>query len=699
MLVLLAALSIVAAPALAQRLNLGRDDTPEPGSGARTLALADKLSRESRTPGQGASAQAASAARSLASAMLATAERAGAAHSGRAAIGRVLADAAPELESALAAHGALAPMLAADFARLEARLRAEADLPLSVLEAGVRDALAPLVRALGPEADIAQRAGWISVTSGGAPLPIALTGAAAEAWAKLEPVLALADQYPTLAPSARDVRSAVGQVSAALAKRPSWLPALVFDSLQDELASALAQLLEPEQRAGGARALEMLGVVASAIALAEDLKDGTAATRLRTALSTALPGVLPQIRQQLPGASGPTDILPRLRLLSRTLALLPERPRLASDAKFIRHLKPGLRHLDRLADQSEDAMLAALPRLLAPGGSASDPAVLASITVHRGRLRDMDRVHRLNAMMSDGGSTLPPARAGDAPRQRDPEPIERFKGVADRVLIRAQELPKEDKRDDALAEMAAIERFALFAPLPGEEAMKAAPAGSAWATVTGGRSAELLALADTLRAAWVRGYQGRATKPALAEAARLEAMAEVLATLRDAADAIEAVEDSAGLSSGLGSGLARWPGWTVPGDQSRRLIAGLSDRCAEAVSALLRGEDGRAVGEVRSMRSASGDSHAAALVLGRLARELAPRMGPAPAQPMLLRAALGPPRTIDASRPVFALDLREDLDNIARAASELTGTREDAELRAYLNRLASSVLDRLDADR
>jgi hypothetical protein len=244
--------------------------------------------------------------------------------------------------------------------------------------------------------------------------------------------------------------------------------------------------------------------------------------------------------------------------------------------------------------------------------------------------------------------------------------------------------------------MAAIERFAIFAPLPGEEAMKSAPAGSAWAKVTGGRGGELVALADTLRAAWIRGYQGRTTKPALAEAARLDAMAEVLSALRDAADAIDAMDDPSGV---LASALARWPGWTVPSDQARRLVAGLADRCAEAVAALLRGEDGRAVGEVRSMRSSSGDAHAGALVMGRLARELASRMGQPPSNPLLLRAAMGAPRTIDASRPAFALELRDDLDQIGRAASELTGTRDDDERRAYLNRLASSVLDRLDADR
>lgn len=501
--------------ACAQDLDL---DVPEPAPGATTVhsILADTLRENAamlRMTTDEREDSARAALRELAAALIERGLRRAGDGADLLIAGRTLGEAVETLDPALAQLGQMDRIaLASDLRRLAATLPAEPD----ALDRALRDALAPLVNALGVDAGT----GWIGLD---APAPDTATlsdrvdtGPVQSAPGLLR-LIEEARTDPAYRPSAD--RLARRLLDAAAALEPAdWVPDRIRDALAQRYAEAVRQILGGNALLG-AEELITLRDLAELIALLGELPVNE---------HTELARVHAESMVLTPDSDARRKLDAGLRIARLAVGEDPGTP----PQSFVRDLRPAWA---TLRQQGEDKRADLLP-LIADAlrvGATTDPGALATELAARRVPERLEHLNALNAWLKQG---LDENSAPVAHRDH-------------RLLAeRAGRMLREDNTD--VWKLAAESQ--RFATLPAEDIWRdpTTPIGG-WIDTIDSLVPELPPAADRLRADWEDAWasDGQAG-PASAE---LDAGVRLLRLL-------EAIGDAERFDR-QGWALLSWPGW------------------------------------------------------------------------------------------------------------------------------------------
>lgn len=684
-----ASASIMSGVAGAQLLDLRTIPAPPAGSGASTLALAERLRREAdeMDAGSGIAGGAARAALRRAACELAErGEAEGSAGSTLVLLARTIASRAAELDAALAAAP---PPDAAMIARDLDAARASGAL-IRAPEHTLRDALASVSGRADPAG---ATPGWFSLE----PAPPGAAGAltaAVDRWAGagaisadtalalrgLDATLRAADAWASYAPSAARVRGLLLSASGVLEDR-EWIDPPARRALADRFDRAARALAE----SGDAAGLERLASVAA-------LLDGFArldASRHAGGVRAARAALV----QWAAGPSGQPDDAERTAVVARALALAAPRDDQPADASLPRPVRPAWRALVALARQDEPGVLTALGELVRRPDAGTEPGIVA-VLGRAGRTRDDLRLLAAAARLIGE----PPRREGGEPAIR-PE----FDRVASRLLELGQRVGRPDTRDAARDELRGfVDRFVRVHALPGADALASAIAAGGtergvWSQVTGVQELTLQAELADRRRFWREAWEKGDTEAAAEQGARCDTLARLLGVQLDAARALACLRDAragGGEPAPRDRALRDWPGWEMSPEALAAITEGLADRLGRATTLALGPDPASAAREIDGVST----DFAAALLCGRLLAQFESR-SPAPgagAGAALRELATGGP--VDSGPGASWLaPIRLELADVCRYAEELAapGVAPDRArvLRAYVNARASAALD------
>lgn len=611
--------ALICAPALAQKPLLDLGAAPKPpaaGQGAGAIALADELRDQGQSlanrPDDREHARA--AARMLARTLLTSGESMGPDGSMRIVLGRTLARGLPEIDRAIGAlegetGAAQASLLATDLTAAARSL----DDPKADPWRETRDGFALLSRGLKPD----DRTGWIDESlKADEPLAgeidrwssaLSFSAVDREALVQLDALATAGVGWPAYHAAAVHLRRAAREACDGM----SSLPEPTRSGALDQFKAALH--LPAEQRAAAFMQLRRIARLAALALRVQSLDDAPAIKRLRTELARAL------------SEPAPTDAAAesaRLAALERTLALL--HPKLPDERTIVRQLRPAWRVLAAALRPTEQKLVQALPEVLTRADAATDPGITSAIAAQRRAVQDIDLLLNLNTAMADQGTGEPGLNG-------------LWKLAADRAFKLGQDLAKPTAHDEALAGLRELaSQTQDFNELPGEAELKAASRTdpSAWSVLTGGQTQPLLAEIAGRRGTWLSGWDRNGFAAAPAEVARLRALRDLMAALDDAA----AITPASGDFTPQFAALNAWPGFELSTGALAALTAGLREQTVEATRLITAGDAPGCAKITDRIRT----DYAAALLIGRLAREAADRKVPVPA-PTLLEAAAGGP--------------------------------------------------------
>lgn len=634
------AIGALAAPAVAQSLDIRPTETPEGAWSSVAMArqdLADEL-EELTGAGEAAAADPASAAeialRRYALALLPEE----APPASLALLGRTLWRLTPALDDALDAASD------AERAHVAALLR-DAPAPLTAEDAErlLRDALAPLAQAGG------EVAGWFDAAAearpGGelaTPLLEAELGAAedtgpegvisARLVAMERELLAEADRWRAYRRSSAAIRSWLWRGAAAAAAELPWADEVTLAALTDAFrAAALRLTSEDEDPAQQLASLEGLVRARAFLQIAGDLPEEQW-QRARTAAQVAV-------------AHDPTMRARGLRdaaaTLGRIATMLPGAgaPEATDERRVIRHLRPAWRALIRQRDEAAETLSDVAPDLLGAGRPVTDPGALAAIAALEQLNADLRGVQAISRLVADPASA--DAREPVAARER--------RLMAGRLLRLGQAMQEDGPEAEAalreLRQFAAIVRAREGAPTAAWVESQPDAVARAWREMGGGRAMELLATDARVLETWLSIWPDTNDATRLRELEqRLRAHALLFAPLVDLAEARAMMEQAqpahdpaSELRISAPGHAPRWPGWELSQAAMGALLARAEARAAETVAMAL---DRR--GTAPAQRAAA---LAAELAPLRLVVALEQRMAGAgaPAPGPLDEVALGPP--------------------------------------------------------
>lgn len=569
-LAMIASATLTPTVALAQQLNLSPRYSPKPNDGIAAPALARRLSSRAREleapPGIDPHTQPHRAILhdlfTLAHDLLIRGESLGTEGSMLILAGQSLADDLPALEAWIT------PDRFPDAIGIATDLRAAADNDVEKLPADpvalyriFRDRLSPLV----PETVVAHSPWWLRPQR-------ATTEPAAQTFAALAEHLSLSDDarakaaaldalvseggaHPSFVSSAANLQRSLNDAAPLLLAPPAWLARSV-EPLKRELASALNELSTPADTTTGQLRLRRLALLSRAITRSGTLRDSGPTRKLTDALTRTI-GSLP--------TSVSASELARLRALTDALESTDVPPVLRADLD--RNLRPALPSLTSAVEEGRATLIAALPRLLDPDATTTEPAIISARASLRRRIADVE-------MLSD---LSPAIAAPDAPatpgKRTDP-----MVPIRARVLKLSQDLVKPSLHDVALAELRDLATG--LAPTVASPRLRELfddqATGSLTHKILGDRRTTIVELAKLAREAWItQTAASLATRrPPEPFAADLAAAAEVYLQAR-------ASTDPRALAL-----LNRWPAFRLSTTQAQKLGAPLREPLAACDAAL-----------------------------------------------------------------------------------------------------------------
>lgn len=691
--------------ALGQRLNLQSSGAPAAGSGAATLALADVLDRQidglRKQGGAGPSVRVSIALRAAARDLLRSGEATGEAGSSKVVLGRTIAD-----------HLALLEARATDPAKMDAGVQEAMARDLESLPAGgdigtierrLRDALAPVTQAIDGPPVIA---GWFAPGErpGETPEPLVRWSTALEIGDPLRNAIAAVDErlrsavdWAAYRPAATRAAALVRAAAGPLEKRMAWMTPQARRDLEDQLVEALGALTaEPtpgEPPRDSSAPLRRLAVISRLLQRTGELDDNAAGVReLRAALMGAIRTAAPSNSEER-----------RLAMLERALILAERRRELERGPALSRQLNVGRFLLAPAARDSEAAMLTAVRRLLTDEASATDPAVLNSVSAHQRRVDDLALVVDVNRLI-----TTP---TGATAEKSAPAVAAEYRGLSEWMFSIGQDLGKPARRDVAIAELRDVAGGAIAALDSGalrrlrevvDPSLPRSPGPSldVWNELTGGRAVALVDAADKARAGLIAAWAAKDVPRRQDAERRARQINRVLEVIDDTAwSRTLAQAQLSGVATPTTANLHQWPGWQLSTGALQALGDGLASACRTTVDRLMAGDAGGTESAVRGIES----RFAVVQLAGRLER-LATRAGfgstRAGTGPSLLEIGLGPP---DPERSWMAPD-RDSLAAVCRYAEEWAAAAGDsrqadraAALKAYVEGLAARAVERIRA--
>jgi hypothetical protein len=587
---------------------------PEAGTGLAAPAMAqalatdaDRLDREAEE-----SAAARAAIRRFACELLRRGEAMGEAGSSRIVLGYTLAHAMEAIDGAISTLGsddANARTLALGLLKSDAE-DARAVLRDKNADAwrATRDALSTLTRDRS-----ARSGGWPDAPGASDGQPVSLEairalipkipGGTEESRAAAEPLLALLAETDERAPAsriARHIRRRIGSIAQALADRPAWLAEPAASAAGGALLFSMPRLVSAEDRDSALATIDRLSIWCEIVTLAKPIGNDASAAKMRGAIAEIVPTATSGAsREHLEGA----------RSLVRAASASGG---LADEKTLPRQARPAWHALAQSLRSGQDSLVAVLPEAIRSPNGLSNPAVLAPLGAQRRTLSDL---RLLESFARRAG--VPNAAPGAEPQIATPS-----LRLAERVLKYGQEMARPDRAGEAgealRGLLSSLDRLESF---PGEASLQAVvalgasdPERAAWDAIAGGRTAALRAEILSRRDSWLDAVR-KGTAPKPDDLARLESLRELVGVLDAAAAAMPGAN---GRASPALAALQRWGGWELS-DEARAIIVGdLAKDAAEATRLVLEGDRPASMTALARLR----DRHAAALLMGRLARSL-----------------------------------------------------------------------------
>lgn len=674
LLVSLAALFLTP-PAFAQGLNLGPStNTPRPGDGHATLALAEALHAEAEALGRPAEA-AHAALRRLAARLLVDGETAGEPGSEAVLAGLTLASKRTELDALLAAADPATRRAVADIIETT-----DASILPRAVDLLLRDALAPLV------ADAAAGCGWWLDTDASTPDPAPdtealrkllghrfLSDAANDQLTRLITLCEQAQDEPAYRRSAAVWALLVTNAARALDEPPAWLDMPARDRLRADVSQGIEMLFtaQPAAREHLLRTASLADLVRRI-----DTLDAQVQTReLRDAVNRliAAPDGDPK--------RTPAAVRAITATATRAFDLLGAEP--APAASLVRHVRPLLEPLTRAHRAATDTIIKRLPDILNTSDPMTEPGILAAMNAGTATAADLRIPEILTALLTTwtGDPTRPPP-----PATREPTPTKELGALGVRVQQLSIAVGKADQADSAMAELrelAELQSFALH--MPGEDDLRRDSESPEWRAVTKNQRGRIAFLIDETRRDWILAA---ANNDAPVQTLRLRAIAATVELLRDGAT-IETMRRD--FARSRAPAINAWPGVELAAPALDALATDLTADLARLTTLAARDNDPQGV---LTRAVALREAHTAALVIARLERLAFAREGTActPAAEL----AVGTPAESEGFA-VWMLPHRHALASICRDAFEAatsTNDRREMFIR-HANGAAADVLPNL----
>jgi hypothetical protein len=489
---------------------------------------------------------------------------------------------------------------------------------------------------------------------------LSLDAAAAEQAATADMWIVDASQRGSETELARRASVLATRAARAWTEPPKWLLPAGAAKLADDARQAIASLSADPTSEDSWASLRRAADLAEIFEIVDAIPPSEPGKLLRASLAKSIASLSP---------ATPADAdrwsLVREALTSADLNALPKAESLPPVSRM------AMNQLVLALRKSRDQLLAALPKLLQPSPSMTDPSVLNPLSAHRRKRDEADMMAGIGARLK----ALAPAPGQRLP-ERSPERLA-IAGLERAVLSATQDFGKAPTRDLALERLRdlAADLDACFA-LPGEEELRAPVplADGVFAQLAGDRCTTLLTLVNARREEWLDAV--RASTPKKPFTARLS----------DVAPAWDRYfQLSAAYSDRARGRLDQWAGWHLPGESLDALVS----RSRQALSKANDAIDAQQWNDFSETLDALQPSDPA-LVVGRLALDAAltaPELK-SPVPVSLLKLARDNPDP-DAS---WMAGARDSLATLCRLADELHAARQGPKSTSKTNQDRMKIL-------